>query len=126
MKKLVLLILLLAVPVLMRAQETEPYYLYRIVSYGGDMKYENRTVDIDNGKSIEKLRDEKGKSIVFATPAGVVMYFVSRGWELLSHGITQKQTELLGNVYIDSCPYWVFRKPCSKEEFDKAVKDAVR
>ena len=123
MKKLVLLIFLLAVPVLMRAQETEPYYLYRIVSYGGDMKYENRTVDIDNGKSIEELCDEKGKSIVFATPAGVIMYFVSRSWELLSHGITQK---FVGNDYIKSCPYWVFRKPCSKEEFDKAVKDAVR
>ena len=123
MKKLVLLIFLLAVPVLMRAQETEPYYLYRIVSYGGDMNYRNRTVDIDNGKSIEELCDEKGKSIVFATPAGVIMYFVSRGWELLSHGITQK---FVGNDYIDSCPYWVFRKPCSKEEFDKAVKDAVR
>lgn len=126
MRKLLLLILLLAVPALMRAQETKPYYLYSIVSYGGDLKYEECTVKIDNGKTIEKLRDEKGKSIVFATPAGAIMYFVSKGWELVSPGITQQGLVTSGTGASESCPYWVFRKPCPKEPFDKAVEDAVK
>ena len=39
-------------------------------------------VDLDDGKSIEKLKDGKGNKIKFNTPAAALMYLYSLGWEL--------------------------------------------
>ena len=69
MKKIILLIMILAMPLLANAQEVKQYYIYNIVNFEGTLKNEGFKVTVDNGKTIEKLRDENGKRIVFTTPA---------------------------------------------------------
>lgn len=91
MKRFLFLILLFAMPIFLNAQEeAKRYYIYNIVNFEGTLKNEGFKVTVDNGKTIEKLRDENGKRIVFKTPAGALMYFISQGWELFSHGSQQK------------------------------------
>ena len=75
-------------PLMAKAQETKQYYIYNIVNFEGSLKNEGFKVTVDNGKTIDKLRDENGKRIIFTTPAGALMYFTSKGWELYSHGST--------------------------------------
>lgn len=53
---------------LAEAQEAKRYYIYNIVNFEGKLKNEGFKVTVDNGKTIEKLRDENGKRIVFTTP----------------------------------------------------------
>lgn len=113
-------------PLMSKAQETKQYYIYNIVNFDGKLKNEGFKVTIDNGKTIEKLRDENGKRIVFTTPAGALMHFISKGWELYSHGSTTEGAVFNGAGESDSSTYWILRKPCTKEEFDKAAKESVR
>ena len=126
MKKILLLFMILTMSLLAEAQEAKRYYIYNIVNFEGKLKNEGFKVTVDNGKTIEKLRDENGKRIVFTTPAGALMYFTSKGWELYSHGSTTEGTVVNGIGGSDSSTYWILRKPCTKEEFDKAVNDAVK
>jgi hypothetical protein len=58
----------------------------------------------------------------FNTPAAALMYLVSEGWELYVNGATNSTYK--GTGY--SSTYWIIRKPCSKEEFDKAVEGGIR
>lgn len=126
MKKIILLLMIIAMPLFSNAQEAKQYYIYNIVNFEGSLKNKGFKVTVDNGKTIEKLRDENGKRIVFTTPAGALMYFTSKGWELYSHGSTTEGTVVNGIGGSDSSTYWILRKPCTKEEFDKAVNDAVK
>lgn len=113
-------------PLLTRAQDVKQYYIYNIVNFEGNLKNEGFKVTVDNGKTIEKLRDENGKRIVFTTPAGALMYFISKGWELYSHGTTTEGAVFNGVGGSDSSTYWILRKPCTKAEFEKAAKGSVR
>lgn len=126
MKKIILLIMILAMPLLAKAQEPKQYYIYNIVNFDGKLKNEGFKVTVDNGKKIEKLRNENGKRIVFTTPAGALMYFISKGWELYSHGSTTEGVVSNGTVESDSSNYWILRKPCTEEEFDRTVNDAIK
>lgn len=121
MKKI--LLLLTVIPVLTFAQVPEKqHYIYNIVTFSGSLKNEGFKVDIDNGKTIEKLRDKDGKKITFNTPAAALMYFVSEGWELYVNGATNSSYQGTGTT----STYWIIRKPCTKEELDKAVDEGVR
>ena len=102
------------------------YYIYNIVSFEGSFSKEGVKVQIDNGKEVEKLRDAKGKRIVFKTPAGALMYFFAQGWEMFLTGATSEGSSFWGSGSSDTSSYWILRKPCSKEEFEQAVKEAVR
>lgn len=82
MKKVLFLLMIIAMPLFSNAQEAKQYYIYNIVNFEGSLKNEGFKVTVDNGKTIEKLRDENGKRIVFTTPARALMYFTSKGWEL--------------------------------------------
>ena len=126
MKKIIFFIMILAMPLLTRAQDVKQYYIYNIVNFEGNLKNEGFKVTVDNGKTIEKLRDENGKRIIFTTPAGALMYFISKGWELYSHGTTTEGAVFNGVGGSDSSTYWILRKPCRKEEFEKAAKESVR
>lgn len=126
MKKVLFLLMIIAMPLFSNAQEVKHYYIYNIVNFEGSLKNEGFKVTVDNGKTIDKLRDENGKRIVFTTPAGALMYFTSKGWELYSHGSTTEGTVVNGIGGSDSSTYWILRKPCTKEEFDKAVNEAVK
>ena len=126
MKKIIFLFALIALPLLASAQQDGKYYLYNIVNFEGELKNEGFKVAVDNGKTIEKLRDDKGKRIVFTTPAGALMYFISKGWELYSHGSTSEGGVYYGIGGSETSTYWIIRKPCTKEEFDEAVKNSIQ
>lgn len=106
------------------------YYLYNIVTFDGNYKKEGLKVNLDNGKSIEKLKDANGEKVVFKTPASALMYFVSLGWELYVNGATSSSTSVsingTGSGSSTTTPYWIIRKPCTKEVFDKAVEEGIK
>lgn len=122
MKKVLLLLAMICIPLIASAQTTERHYIYNIVTFSGSLKNEGFKVDLDNGKTIEKLKDKNGNRMKFNTPAAALMYLISDGWELCVNGATNSTYQGTGT----SSTYWIIRKPCSKEEFDKAVDEGIR
>lgn len=125
-KSIIILIIMVALPLCASAQSNGQYYIYNIVNFEGKLKNEGFKVTVDNGKTIEKLRDENGKRIEFTTPAGALMYFISKGWELYLHGSTSEGGVFDGIGASETNSYWILRKPCTKEEFDEAVSNSVK
>jgi hypothetical protein len=137
MKKTLLLFAYMALPFLTFAQEVElgdtelqaveqenvveeqQHYMYNVVIFAGSMNNEGFDVEIDDGKEIKKLKGKDGKKIKFKTPAAALMYFISEGWELHLKGDASNPNDL-------KMTYWVIRKPCTKAEFDKAVKEGIK
>lgn len=97
------------------------YHIYNIVIISGNLKSDGFRVDLDNGKEVKKLVNESGKRMKFRTPAAVLMYFISQGWEIYKIGNFSEGVMGLSTSY----PYCIIRKPCSKEEFDSAVQDGI-
>ena len=127
MKKALLLLAIVFLPLFASAQTTEKqYYIYNIVTFSGSLKNEGFKVDLDDGKTIEKLRDSEGKKIKFNTPAAALMYLYSLGWELYVNGATTEGAMYGGIGASETTSYWVIRKPCTKEEFEKVVEDGIR
>jgi hypothetical protein len=127
MKKSLLLLAMVFLPMFASAQTTEKqYYIYNIVTFSGSLKNEGFKVDLDDGKTIEKLKDSNGKTIKFNTPAAALMYLYSLGWELYVNGATSSGSSFQGTGSSNTTSYWIMRKPCTKEEFDKAVEDDIR
>ncbi|MDY5300780.1 MAG: hypothetical protein SPH03_07095 [Prevotella sp.] len=125
MKKIILIISLMFSPLLMAAQD-KVYFLYNIVTFDGNFDKEGLKVKVDDGKSVEKLKDENGNRIRFNTPAAALMYFLSKGWEMYLTGGTSSGSSFQGTGASSTTSYWVFRKPCSKEEFEKAVEEGIK
>ena len=125
MKKFFLSLAILPIPFFASAQ-TEQYFIYNIVTFEGDFNKEGIKVKVDNGKSVEKLKDAKGDRIKFCTPAAALMYFFSKGWSMYLTGNTASGATFGGSGGMNTTSYWIFRKPCSKEEFEKAVEDGIR
>ncbi len=134
MKKVFLLSAFMMLPFLASAQAVElpaiekaieqqalgqQYYMYNVVTFPGSMNNGGFAVDIDDGKSIKTLKGKDGKKIKFRTPAAALMYFISEGWELYFKGDTSFPNDL-------KMTYWVIRKPCTKAEFDTAVKEGIK
>ena len=125
MKKILVLILLFF-PLMTFCQTSEgQYYLYNIVSFEGDFTKEDFKVFYDNGTEVKRLRDDKGEKMKFKSPAGALMYFLSQGWEMYLNGATSKGSMAAGYGASSTSSYWILRKPCTKEEFEKAVQDAI-
>ena len=125
MKK-ILLLFLLFIPLMGFCQlEEKQYYLYNIVSFEGDFTKEEFKVYYDNGVEVKRLRNEQGNKMRFKTPAGALMYFLSEGWEMYLNGETSKGSSYQGTGSSKTSSYWILRKPCTKEEFEKAVQDAI-
>lgn len=125
MKKLVFIILMF-IPLICHCQTEEQYYIYNIVSFDGDFTKEDFKVYYDDGKEVKRLRNDKDTKIVFSTPAGALMYFISQGWEMYLNGATSQGSSFRGTGSSSTSSYLILRKPCTKEEFEKAVKDAVK
>lgn len=126
MKKLILL-LLLFIPLVGHCQTEEgKYYIYNIVSFEGDFTKENFKVYYDDGIEVKRLRNEKDDKVRFTTPAGALMYFISQGWEMYLNGATSKGVSVQGTGSSQTSSYWILRKPCTKEEFEKAVGAAKK
>ena len=127
MKKVLLLLAMVCLPLFASAQTTEKqYYIYNIVTFSGSLKNEGFKVDLDDGKTIEKLKDSEGNKIKFNTPAAALMYLYSLGWELYVNGATTEGAMYGGIGASETTSYWVIRKPCTKEEFEKTVEDGIR
>lgn len=126
MKKLIVLLLMM-VPFVCQAQTSEEkYYIYNIVSFEGDFTKEGFKVFYDDGVEVKRLRNEKGDKARFSTPAGALMYFISQGWEMFQSGATSKGSSYQGTGSSHTSSYWILRKPCTKEEFEKAVEAAKK
>ena len=125
MKKFLLIILLFSPLIGFCQSEEKQYYLYNIVSFEGDFTKEDFKVYYDNGIEVKRLRNDQGSKMKFKTPAGALMYFLSQGWEMYLNGATSKGASFQGTGSSQTSSYWILRKPCSKEEFDKAVQDAI-
>jgi len=104
----------------------EQYYIYNIVSFEGDFTKENFKVYYDDGKEVKRLRNDKDNKVRFTTPAGALMYFISQGWEMYLSGSTSEGISYKGTGSSETSSYWILRKPCTKEEFEKAVEEAVK
>ena len=127
MKKALLLLAMVCIPLFASAQTTEKqYYIYNIVTFSGSLKNAGFKVDLDDGKTIEKLKDSKGNKMKFNTPAAALMYLYSLGWELYVNGATTEGAMYGGIGASETTSYWVIRKPCTKEEFEKTVEDGIR
>ena len=127
MKKALLLLAMVCLPLFASAQTTEKqYYIYNIVTFSGSLKNEGFKVDLDDGKTIEKLKDSKGNKMKFNTPAAALMYLISEGWELYVNGATSEGAVVNGFGASETTSYWIIRKPCTKEEFNKAVEEGIR
>ena len=125
MKKILVLILLFF-PLMTFCQTSEgQYYLYNIVSFEGDFTKEDFKVFYDNGTEVKRLRDDKGEKMKFKSPAGALMYFLSQGWEMYLNGATSKGSIAAGYGASSTSSYWILRKPCTKEEFEKAVEESI-
>ena len=126
MKQLIL-VLLLFFPLFGFCQtEQEKYYIYNIVSFTGDFTKEDFKVYYDDGKEVKRLRNEKDTKMRFSTPAGALMYFISQGWEMYLSGATSQGASFQGTGTSTTSSYWILRKPCTKEEFEKAVEEAIK
>jgi len=127
MKKTLLLLTMVCLPLFAHAQTTEKhYYIFNIVTFTGSLKNEGFKVNLDDGKIIEKLKDSDGKTIKFNTPAAALMYLHSLGWELYINGATSEGSSYKGTGGSETTSYWIMRKPCTKEEFEKAVEEGIR
>lgn len=122
MKKLVLIpvfTLLLMLSCTCSQKVDDQCYLYNIVSFSG-IGSEIVRVKIDDGYQIGSIVDAKGEEIVFKTPVAALMYLYNEGWELVDSG-----NKVSGYGAIGTTTFWIIRKPCSKEEFEKAVQKGL-
>ena len=118
---------MICLPLFAFAQTKEQqYYIYNIITFSGSLKNEGFKVDIDDGKKIEKLKDKNGEKMKFKTPAAALMYLYSIGWELYVNGATSEGEMAAGYGASETTSYWIMRKPCTKEEFFKAVEEGIK
>ena len=80
----------------------------------------------DDGIEVKRLRNEEGGKARFSTPAGALMYFISQGWEMYLSGSTSEGSMAAGYGSSTTSSYWILRKPCTMEEFEKAVESAKK
>ena len=105
-----------------QSQDQEQYYLYNIIEVPSSIDSKNFEVKVDNGETIEKLKDSNGEKIKFKTRASVLMYFQSLGWEM-----TEATSKISGTSSVtDTNSYWIIRKPISKEEALRAAENAIK
>ncbi len=126
--KRIIIVLLMFIPLLgySQTEDEKKYYIYNIVSFEGDFTKEGFKVFYDDGVEVKRLRNEKGDKMRFSTPAGALMYFISQGWEMYLNGATTKGASAQGTGATTTSSYWILRKPCAKEEFEKAVEAAKK
>lgn len=106
-----------------------PYYIYQIVTFSGSFSSDGVKVKVDDGQTIERLKGSDGEKIIFKTPAAALMYFFSQGWEMYSSGSTVSGYTAGSSFAVSGSSttnsYWIFRKPCSKEKFEQAVRNGI-
>ena len=123
---LVIFVLFLPIIVFAQNQDQEQYYLYNIIEVPSSIDSKNFEVKVDNGETIEKLKDQNGEKIKFKTRASVLMYFQSLGWEMTEATSRNKGSSYQGTGSSTTYTYWIIRKPISKEEAFRAAENAIK
>ena len=127
MKKVLLIVFVCCLPLLAYTQTTEnEHYIYNVVKLSGNLEKRGFKVKLDNGKNIKKIKDCDGHKIKFRTPAALLTYLTSEGWELYENG-----SNILGNRYEwkknnKTESSWIIRKSCTKEELDSFLNQGVK
>ena len=126
MKKVLLMAFVCCLPLFAFSQTVEKeHYIYNVVKLTGNLERTRFKVKLDNGKNFKKLKDEDGKIIKFRTPAALLTYLASEGWELYVSG-----DNILGNHYEHKRGHksessWIIRRACTKEELDEFLRAGV-
>ena len=125
MKKALLIAIVCCVPLFAYTQTTE-HYIYNVVKLSGNLEKRGFKVKLDDGRKVKKLKDTNGYNVKFRTPASVLTYLSSEGWELYVNG-----SSILGNRYEGKRGHktessWIIRKACTKEELDAALARGVK
>lgn len=104
----------------------QEHYIYNVVKLSGNLEKRGFKVKLDDGKAVKRLHDCNGKVIKFRTPAAVLTYLTSEGWELYMDG-----SAILGNRYQGKKgnkteSSWIVRKACTEEELDEFIEAGVK
>ncbi len=110
------LVITITFPFFIQAQNLEQYYAYNIIEVPSSIDSKNFEVKVDNGKTIEKIKDNNGKNIKFKTRSSVIMYFQSLGWQLAETTSRSSGYSYQGTGGSTTYTYWIIRKPITKEE----------
>lgn len=127
MKKLLLLAVVCCLPLFAYTQTAEKeYYIYNVVKLSGNLEKTRFKVKLDDGRSVKRLKDSDGRKINFRTPAGLLTYLSSEGWEIYESG-----SAILGNHYEGKKGHktessWIIRKSCTKAELDSFLDASVK
>lgn len=127
MKKILFLAIVCCLPLFAYTQTSEEgHYIYNVVKLSGNLEKRGFKVKLDDGKSVKRLHDCNGKVVKFRTPAAVLTYLTSEGWEIYMDG-----SAILGNRYQGKKgnkteSSWIIRKACTEEELDKFIEEGVK
>ena len=126
MKRLILILVIISLNFVAGAQNS---YIYNIISFTGNMKKEGVKVYVDNGITVDQLKNEEGKAIKFNTIASALMYFTAQGWELYISGQSISGDGITINGYGSSSTqttsYWIIRRKCTEEELNECLINGV-
>ena len=124
--KVAIFLLYLIFPFYIYSQSIEQCYEYNIIEVPSSIDAKNFEIKVDNGETIEKLKDNNGKNIKFKTRASVIMYFQSLGWELTETTSRSSGTSIKGTGVSTTYTYWIIRKPISKDESIRKGQNAIK
>ena len=100
------------------------HYIYNIFELSRNSK--NIKERVDNGQTIEEIKNADGKTIKFKTAAGVLMYLTSLGWDFYTSQDNIKGVVYSGSGGTSTTTRWIMRKPATKEEVDEALKNIIK
>lgn len=128
MKKVLLIALVCSLPLFAYTQTAgEGYYIYNVVKLSGNLEKRGFKVKLDDGYKVSRIKDSNGYKIKFRTPAAVLTYLASEGWELYFEG-----SSILGNRYEHKKKghktesSLIIRKACTQEELEAALDRGVK
>lgn len=127
MKKILFLAVVCCLPLFAYTQTaTESLYIYNVVKLSGNLEKTRFKVKLDDGRSVKKLKDSDGRKIKFRTPAALLTYLSSEGWEIYESG-----SAILGNHYEGKKGHktessWIIRRSCTREELDSFLDASVK
>ena len=81
-------------------------------------------IKMDDGVTNQVLQNESGKDLRFKSRSGALNYLVSLGWEFDKVETIPNSISATRDIRTKS--YWIFRKPCTKEELNEIVRNNIK
>lgn len=127
MKKVLLIALVCSLPLFAYTQTAgEGHYIYNVVKLSGNLEKRGFKVKLDDGFKVSRIKDSNGYKIKFRTPAAVLTYLASEGWELYVNDFSIMGNRYEGKKGNKTESSWIIRKACTKEELDAALDRGVK